>query len=155
MEWNWLPGFGLVALAGGLGGVIGLEREVAGKPAGMRTHILVASASALLILLSRTSFELFSTEVGPDRLEADPIRIIQAVIIGISFLGGGTIIRDRSKTEIEGLTTAGSIFLTAALGIGVGLGQIWLSTAVTAFALFVLLAVPHLERLLQWLFSKG
>ncbi|MFG0334841.1 MAG: MgtC/SapB family protein, partial [Maioricimonas sp. JB049] len=108
----------LVALAGLLGGVIGFEREIADKPAGLRTHIFVAAAAALLVLLAEGAVDFFQQTGSDTQIEADPIRIIQAIVIGISFLGAGTIVHRRGE-EVEGLTTAASIFLTASIGIAV------------------------------------
>ncbi len=137
--------FGTVALAGLLGGAIGLERELADKPAGLRTHIFVASAAALLVLLAENAIDFFQQNSSGDVIDADPIRVIQAIVVGISFLGAGTIIHRRG-TEVEGLTTAASIFLTAAIGIAVGLGRFWLAAETAAFAVSVLISARWIER---------
>lgn len=139
-----LPAFGLVALAGLLGGLIGLEREVADKPAGLRTHIFVAGGSALLVLLAESALDFFQQR--PDQqIAADPIRVIQAIVVGISFLGAGTIIHQRGN-QVEGLTTAGSIFLTAGIGIAVAVDRIWLAAETTLLTLFVLIAISWVEQ---------
>jgi putative Mg2+ transporter-C (MgtC) family protein len=146
MEANFeLAAIGRIALAGLLGGLIGLEREFAHKPAGLRTHIFVASASALLVILSDGIMDAFRQEQMAGFVMADPIRIVQAIVIGISFLGAGTIIHHR-KARVEGLTTAASIFLTAGIGIAVAIGRPVLAAETTAFALIVLLAVGWIER---------
>jgi putative Mg2+ transporter-C (MgtC) family protein len=139
-----LEAFGLVALAGGLGAIIGIEREVADKPAGLRTHILVAAACALLVILAEGALDYFQKRAPDDQIIVDPIRVIQAIVIGISFLGAGTIVHYRDR-HVEGLTTAASIFLTAGIGIAVGIGRIWLAVEVAFFALLVLVTVALIE----------
>jgi putative Mg2+ transporter-C (MgtC) family protein len=137
-----------VGIAAVLGGVIGLEREWSGKSAGLRTHMLVAAAAALLIGLGQGLVESYSRDMDGvhDAIRTDPIRIVEAVIVGISFLGGGTIIVNRRDSRIEGLTTAASILMVAAIGITVGMRAIWLAVGVTALLLLVLVALGALER---------
>jgi putative Mg2+ transporter-C (MgtC) family protein len=91
-----------VAVAMGLGALLGWEREAAGKPAGLRTNMLVAGSAALLIGLSEILVRRFHAELGSGIIRSDPIRVIQAIIIGVSFLGAGTIIRRESKQQVEG-----------------------------------------------------
>jgi len=136
--------FGLVALAGGLGAVLGLEREVSHKPAGLRTHIFVCGGAALLMIMGDAVITEFRSQ-GHEGLEADPLRIMQAIVIGISFLGTGTIIH-QGGTRVEGLTTAASIFLTAGIGIAVAVNHILLAGATTLFGVFVLIAIGWMER---------
>jgi putative Mg2+ transporter-C (MgtC) family protein len=138
-----------VALAMLLGAMIGLEREFADKPAGLRTHMLVAGAAALLVTLSELMVKEFGADLGSQLVRADPIRIIEAVITGVSFLGAGTIIRSRSGRQVEGLTTAASILLAAALGICVALSQLTLAIGVTVLALITLRGVNVLESWLE------
>jgi putative Mg2+ transporter-C (MgtC) family protein len=138
-----------VALAMLLGAMIGLEREFADKPAGLRTHMLVAGAAALLVTLSDLMVKEFGADLGSQLVRADPIRIIEAVITGVSFLGAGTIIRSRSGRQVEGLTTAASILLAAALGICVALSQLALAIGVTVLALITLRGVNVLESWLE------
>ena len=134
--------FGSVALAGLLGAVIGIEREVADKPAGFRTHVLVAAGSALLVVLAQSSLADFLQRFPREgQIRTDPVRVIQAIVVGITFLGAGTIVH-RGGDEVEGLTTAASIFLTAGLGIAVAVGRPWLAVQTTLFAL-ILLIVGH------------
>lgn len=140
-----LEAFGHVALAGLLGAVIGIERELADKPAGLRTHILVASGCALLVVLAEGAFDFFQLRNPSDQVVADPIRVIQAIVIGISFLGGGTIIQHQGR-RVEGLTTAASIFLTAGIGIAIGIDRVWLAVETTVFALLVLIMVGFVEK---------
>lgn len=131
-----------------LGGLIGFERETANKPAGLRTHMLVAAAVTLIVDLGDVVIAIFSQEtVGSDVVQADPIRIIEAVTAGISFLGAGTILQRRNKT-IEGLTTAASILFTAAIGISVALSQYVVAIGGTTLALFVLRLVQVTENMI-------
>lgn len=130
-------------LAMGLGGLIGIEREAADKPAGVRTHMLVAGAAALLVGLGTLTVQYYGTNAG-DRVRADPIRIIQSIVIGVSVLGAGTILRGASG-EVTGLTTAASLLMAAALGIAVAVSQWPLAVTVTALVLISLHALPGLK----------
>lgn len=137
MDWrSQLELFGLVALAGGLGAIVGLEREMWGKPAGLRTHVFVAAGSALLILLGNGIVENFDESGSPGVITADPIRVLQAIVIGISFLGAGTIVQGGNR--VEGLTTAASVYLTAGIGVAVAISYFTLAIATTLFAVSVL-----------------
>jgi putative Mg2+ transporter-C (MgtC) family protein len=137
-----------VAFAMFLGGLIGIERELADKPAGFRTHMLIAGSAALLVGLGDALLQTFilSTPDTPDAgIRTDPIRIVEAIVTGISFLGAGTIFR-RSEGDVRGLTTAASILLSAAIGISVALQQFWLASGVTLLALLVLRGFKFIER---------
>lgn len=137
---------GIVALAALLGGLIGLDRELANKPAGFRTHMLVAASAALLISLANVI--LPNLDLNPDVVRLDPIRTIEAIVAGITFLGAGTIIRH--KSDIEGLTTAASLLYVAALGIAVALSQFVLAIGLTILNLLILRGIKLVEeRLLQ------
>jgi putative Mg2+ transporter-C (MgtC) family protein len=137
-----------VGLAMLLGAAIGLERELEDKPAGLRTHMLVAGAAALLVALSDVTIEHFNVALGSELVRSDPIRIIQAVVTGVSFLGAGTIIRRSSARQVEGLTTAASILFAAAVGVCVALSQLVSAVGVTALVLVTLRGVGYFE---QWL----
>ncbi|MFO7870893.1 MAG: MgtC/SapB family protein [Kiritimatiellia bacterium] len=136
---------GEVAIAILLGGFIGLERECADKPAGLRTHMLVAGTSALLVNLNGVLVGAFNVSANVN-ITADPVRIVQAIVMGIGFLGAGTIIQRRSSERIEGLTTGASLLLAASLGVCVAAGQLVLAAGVTALALCVLLLLGLLEK---------
>lgn len=146
---SWIPQLlilGEVALAIVLGGLIGLEREAARKPAGFRTHMLVAGAAALLVGLSDVLVSAFVTAEVKGVLQADPIRIVEAIITGISFLGAGTIFVRGAKDRVEGLTTAASLLFSAAVGIAVALEQFVLAVGVSILALIVLRVIKGVER---------
>ena len=136
----------LVALAMGLGAVIGLERELADKPAGLRTHMLVAGAASLFVSLGDVLVKHFDLELSAGVLRTDPIRVIEAVITGISFLGAGTIIRGSADQTVAGLTTAASILLGAAVGVCAALGQYTLAIGTTFLALLVLRTIGLAEK---------
>jgi putative Mg2+ transporter-C (MgtC) family protein len=119
-----------------LAGLLGWERERARKSAGFRTHMLVGIAAALYTTVS----ELAVAEIPPGSagFQADPIRAIQAVAIGIGFLGSGMIFVSRNEDRVEGLTTAASIWATAAIGLAAGLEHYILAVGGTLLLLFVL-----------------
>lgn len=110
-------------LAALLGGLIGLEREAAGRAAGLRTHTLVSVGSALIMMTSIYLFEAYRGAAS-----ADPARLAAQVVSGIGFLGAGTIIR--SGLNITGLTTAASLWVVSAVGLSVGCG-FWRAAAFT------------------------
>ena len=130
---------GLVIL---LSGAIGFEREAKGRPAGLRTHILVGLSSWLLVVVGIEVTMRYSG-VRP----ADPIRIVQAVVYGISFIGAGTIfVAGRTKHHIVGLTTAATLLATTSIAISVGFGERFLAVVVTVVILIVLTVLGSLER---------
>jgi putative Mg2+ transporter-C (MgtC) family protein len=122
--------------AAALAAVLGWEREHARKAAGLRTHMLVGIAAALYTALAQLAVaDMPPTEPG---FQADPIRAIQAVAIGIGFLGSGVIFVSRHEDRVQGLTTAASIWATAAIGIAAGLERYLLAVGATILLLFVL-----------------
>jgi putative Mg2+ transporter-C (MgtC) family protein len=132
------------ALAMLLGGLVGLDREAARKPAGLRTHMLVSGAAALLVLLGQVMVRNYDAKLA-SLLTSAPIRIIEAIITGVSFLGAGTIIRNRRESnQVEGLTTAASLLLAAAIGISVALSQWIVAVGLTLLVLLVLRFLGYL-----------
>jgi len=129
---------GHVVLAMIFGALIGLEREIADKPAGLRTHMLVAGTASLFVMLGPLLVHHFEARLPSAMIRTDPTRLIQAIVIGISFLGAGTIIRQGGTQRVEGLTTAASILFAAAIGVCIGLSQIILATGVTILVLVTL-----------------
>jgi putative Mg2+ transporter-C (MgtC) family protein len=119
------------------GALIGIERERAEKPAGVRTHAMVAGASCLLISLGMILVSEFISRFPEGALRADPSGVIEAVITGIAFLGAGTIIRGHGE-HVEGLTTAASILFTAALGIAMGADRYGLAAVLTVLVILTL-----------------
>lgn len=154
-----LPGFDLaqleillsIGLAMALGAAIGFERELVHKPAGLRTHMLVAGGAAFFISLGDVVIERFSATLGGGLVQSDPVRIIEAVITGVSFLGAGTIIVHRTDgsspaRQVEGLTTAASILFAAAVGVSVALSQWMLAIGATLLVLITLRGLGFLQR---------
>lgn len=135
-----------VAVAMALGGVLGWDRERLGKPAGLRTHMLVAAASALFVALGDVVVEGTDARTLGATVRVDPLRVLQAVVAGVSFLGAGTIIRRQQGDEVEGLTTAASMLATAAVGTCVALGQYVVAIGTTGLAFATLTLVGHVER---------
>jgi putative Mg2+ transporter-C (MgtC) family protein len=115
-----------------LGGIIGFEREQKGKAAGLRTHMLVALGSALFVIVVQF----------PDGSMADVSRVIQGLVAGIGFLGAGTILHAQRERDIQGLTTAASVWLTAAIGVAAGLGRESTALLTTILAVVVLAVMP-------------
>ena len=122
-----------------LGAAIGFQRERAGKPAGLRTHTLVSLGTTLLILSC--------TAVG---MSLDGLsRVIQGIITGIGFIGAGSILKLSEEHAIRGLTTAASIWVTAAVGVAVGLGSVGIALLSTLLALIILALVGRLEHRIE------
>jgi putative Mg2+ transporter-C (MgtC) family protein len=148
MYWTQIEILIHVSLAMLLGAAIGLERETKDKPAGLRTHMLVAGASTLITVLGGLVIAHLDTRLGSRIVESDPLRILGAVVTGVSFLGAGTILRD-STNQIEGLTTAASLLLAAAIGMCVALQQWILSIGVTVIVLITLRGMSLLQKWLE------
>lgn len=128
-------------LATFLGALIGLEREIKRKEAGLQTYSLVALGTCLFTVVS---FELFNSFSGESGINFDPSRIIQAVAIGIGFIGAGVIFRQPSR--VIGLTTAAGLWVTAAIGIAIGAKFYLLGILGTILALVVLVGFGSLEK---------
>jgi putative Mg2+ transporter-C (MgtC) family protein len=124
-----------LAIAAGLGGALGIEREIRDHEAGFRTHLLVSLGSALFTVVSAYGFEGFLTS-GANVVRADPTRIAAQIVTGIGFLGAGAIIRD--GMNVRGLTTAANLWAVAAIGICCGAGYYYAAAIGTAIALFAL-----------------
>jgi putative Mg2+ transporter-C (MgtC) family protein len=124
----------LVAVA--LGGLLGYERETAGTAAGLRTHMLVALGAALFVIVP----------LQGGMPIVDMSRVLQGIIAGIGFLGAGAIIKLSQDREIRGLTTAASVWLTAAIGIAAGMGQEMTAILSTLIALFILALLRRKSR---------
>jgi len=134
-------------LAAILGGVVGLEREVHGRPAGVRTYLLLCMGSALIMVVSEFLFLKFEVQGLGDILRADPGRIAAQAITGIGFLGAGVIMHYRDT--IRGLTTAAGVWVACAVGLAVGAGFYLFGSAVTALTLLSLVGLKAMERHLK------
>lgn len=119
-----------------LGAIVGIQRERAGKPAGLRTHMLVTLGTAVFVLACS------GVGMSPDGLS----RVIQGVVTGIGFIGAGSILKLSEEREIQGLTTAAGVWMTAAVGVAVGLGSLGVALLSTLFTLLILSFASRLER---------
>jgi putative Mg2+ transporter-C (MgtC) family protein len=142
--WDW-PAFWDYALRIGvaaiLGGAIGLEREWKGHWAGLRTHMMVSIGCAVFVVAGLIV-------AGEEHREA-ATRVVQGIASGIGFLGAGTILKLDEKQQVKGLTTASSIWLSAALGTAAGIAEFALATAAAVVSLFVLGVLGPLEVFLE------
>ena len=125
-----------LTMAAILGAVIGYDRESQGKAAGLRTHMLVALGASLLVVAP--------LEHGADAAAVS--RIIQGIVAGIGFLGAGAIVKGQSAEQVHGLTTAASIWMTAAVGVTAGLGREVTATLATVLGLLILRVLLPVER---------
>jgi len=128
----------LVAAAA-LGAVVGIQRERAGKPAGVRTHMLVALGVALFVIAS-LEFGMSSSDLS---------RVIQGVATGIGFIGAGAILKLKEAREVEGLTTAAGIWMTAAVGMAAGLGRWGSATLSVVLTLMILSIVGQITHRIE------
>ncbi len=118
------------------GALIGYERSFHGRPAGLRTHVLVCLASSLLMLV--TVYEMHWVKTGPAEIRLDPTRMAQGIMTGIGFLGAGVIVKE--GLNVRGLTTAASIWITSAIGILAGVG-LYLPMAISVLMTLIVLSV--------------
>jgi putative Mg2+ transporter-C (MgtC) family protein len=128
-----------------IGGLIGVQRERSGKAAGLRTHMLVCLGTAGFVL------SCSAAGMSHDAMS----RVIQGIVTGIGFIGAGTILKRSDEKEIKGLTTAAGIWLTAAIGVAVGLGAIGIALLTAVFALVILALALRLEEFVQRKRSDG
>ena len=128
-----------LGLAGLLGALLGVQRERVHKAAGLRTHVLVGLGSALFVLAE--------VESGADAAAIS--RVVQGVVAGIGFLGAGTILKIGDRVEVHGLTTAASIWVTAAVGVAAGMGHVWLAAVATVLGWVALGPLWRYERHLR------
>jgi putative Mg2+ transporter-C (MgtC) family protein len=119
-----------------LGGLLGLERQEKHKPAGLRTHMLVALGAALVVVVSQ--------QYGMG--SADLSRVVQGIVTGIGFVGAGAILKLTNEGQVHGLTTAASIWMAAAVGVAAGLGKGFAALLATVLALVILAGLSKLER---------
>jgi putative Mg2+ transporter-C (MgtC) family protein len=126
-----------LTLAAALGGALGYERGRLGKAAGLRTHMLVSLGSALFVIAPLQS----------GAAAGDVTRVIQGIATGIGFIGAGTILKlaEPGHVEVKGLTTASTVWVTAAVGMAVGAGQLWLPLFATALVLVILIVLGRYE----------
>jgi putative Mg2+ transporter-C (MgtC) family protein len=145
-----LATLGRLLLAGVLGGMVGLERELKAKPAGLRTTLLICVGAALFTELS-LDLAMLATS-GGDALRADPARLAAQIIPGIGFIGAGAILHGRNK--VSGLTTAATLWVVTAIGIAVGAGAYVEAIGTTVMVLGTLLVLGRVERVVRRRFSN-
>lgn len=146
---NWpiqLQVLGTMAYAMLLGGAIGFERELKNRPAGFRTHMLVAGAAAMLVGLVDLLAQRYADEAYRELVRIDPIRLIEAMVAAVGFLGAGTIFRSRDGGIVSGITTAASLLMVAVIGIAAGVHAHVLAVGATLLTLGVLVLLGWLER---------
>jgi putative Mg2+ transporter-C (MgtC) family protein len=130
-----------------LGAVVGAEREVNDQPAGLRTHIAVCLGAAVFGVVSTLGFDEFKAERATTNFQVDVTRVASQVVVGIGFLGAGVIFRER--TVVKNLTTAASMWVTSAIGLTAGVGDLGTAAAATAILVLVLVALRPLRTLLR------
>lgn len=128
-----------------LGGAVGWERELAGKWAGMRTHMLVCLAAMLFVNVGQLLILDSQSLLNRETLRVDPVRIIEAIVTGVAFLGAGTVFRDPDLPRARGLTTAASLLVVAPIGVAVAIDRYVLAFGTTLLALFVLRVMRRFE----------
>lgn len=132
-----------LALATALGAAVGVNRELRLKPAGLRTHALVAVGAALFALIA-----LMMTPALPNELNAAS-RVVQGIVAGVGFIGGGVILRRDDEKGVHGLSTAASIWVVSAIGVATGFGLWRAAIAAVVLALSILALGPSLDRKLR------
>lgn len=131
-----------LSAASGLALLLGLERELRGKAAGLRSHMLVSLGASAFIMMGMHI--LFATAEGDPSAQIDPTRIVEGVIGGIGFLGAGSIIQSRGN--VQGITTGASIWTAGAVGVACGIGNIALACMVTLLALVIMVVLGRFEH---------
>jgi putative Mg2+ transporter-C (MgtC) family protein len=132
-----------------LGGAIGIERELKNRPAGFRTHMLVAGSAALLLGIGMLWLRDGREAIGELRIVSDPLRLVEAVIAGVAFIGAGTIFSRRGERSVAGITTAASLLMVAVIGVATGLGYHVLAIAATVLTLTILTLLRTLDQVLR------
>ncbi len=134
-----------VLIAAIFSGLVGVERQKAQKPAGLRTHMIVGSMACLLVSLASKMGAIFSSMPYNEALRIDPLRIIEAIIVGVSFIGAGTILKSEKEERVRYLTTSAAILFSAGIGISVALEQYLLAFGVSLIALLINNVFRHID----------
>jgi putative Mg2+ transporter-C (MgtC) family protein len=141
LQWDLLESAARLLMAMVFAMVLGIDREALDKPAGMRSHMLVSLAAACLTLMTFSIVD--ASDTFGDTVRTDPLRLIEAVVAGVAFLGAGAIIQSRGA--VKGITTGASMWVAGAIGVASGLGQYALAAMTTALALVVLYVLRKVE----------
>ena len=142
-----------VAMALALGAVVGFEREISHQPAGLRTHIAVCLGAALFGIISIHGFDAYAQDRNSNNYQIDVTRVASQVVVGIGFLGGGTILKNGGS--IRGLTTAASLWVTAAIGLAAGVGSLFAATVTTVALTGSLVALRAPRELIRRRLARG
>ncbi len=135
-----------VVIAAVLSGIIGFEREKSHKPAGIKTNMMVGGAVALLVLLGEIIVVKYSNAGLHDFIQTDPTRVIQAIIVGVSFIGAGTVLQSQREQEIRYLTTAATFLFSTGIGIAVALQQYILAVGITIFTIIINISIGLINK---------
>jgi putative Mg2+ transporter-C (MgtC) family protein len=130
-----------VIIASVLTGIVGIERESQDKPAGIRTNIIVGGSSCLMFSLIMPLYEFLSYHTS-DMVSVDPFRVFNALIIGVSFVGAGTILKVSNTQQVKGLTTAATLLYSTGIGVSVALHLYILAIGVTALTIVINSVIP-------------
>ena len=134
-------------LAGIAGGLVGLEREKHGRPAGLRTNLLVSLGACTMMIISEAFFLKYGALDAQSTLRMDPSRTAAQIVTGIGFLGAGVILKEGAS--VRGLTTAATLWVVAGLGMAFGMGHVTLGTISTVLVLFSLIFLKKLDPLMK------
>jgi len=135
---------GRLVLAAVLGGMLGFEREIHGRPAGFRTHLLVALGACLMMVVSEFFYLKYNHLTSSGAMRIDPGRVAAQIVTGIGFLGAGAIIKDGSA--VRGLTTAACLWVAAGIGMAAGMGLYLLAVVVTGMSVGTLMFLKRVEK---------
>ncbi len=135
-----------VLIASGLTLFVGYEREKANKPAGIRTNMIIGGASTLIVSIALPLVNFLNNSLKNGLVETDPVRIIQALVIGVSFVGAGTVLKSAKNEKVEGLTTAATLLYSCGIGICVALKQYILAVLVTALIVTVNFIINYIAK---------
>lgn len=141
-----------VLIAAVLSSLIGLEREKLSKPAGLRTNMIVGSISCFFVSISPSLSNFIQSSIESDLIRVDPIRILQAIIVGISFIGAGTILKSKEENTVQNLTTASILLYSTGIGIAVALKAYLIAFGLALIGLLIN-SLHHWQRL-KALFSR-
>jgi len=125
---------------------VGIERERSNKAAGLRTNMIVGGFTCLIVSVANPLINMVENQHLTEMINADPIRLYEAIVVGISFLGAGTIMKSREKGSITGLTTAATLLYSSGIGIVTALHQYVLGILLTSFILIVNYVIHFLEK---------
>ncbi len=147
---NELYILGKIGISVVLGGIIGIERKVADKPAGFRTNMFIAGTATIIISLGEMITQYYVALPHGELMRTDPIRLFEAIVVGMSFIGGGMIYSKKDgEGKVYNLTTAASVLFTAAMGICVALEEYVLAVGITAMSLAINFGLKFVDRWLE------